>query len=281
MENQYVLYASDFDNTLVPLGESCPRKEVERAVQNLKAQGATFVICTGRSQSSLCGSKKLLGKLKFDYAVCNNGAHIIDAKGQTISKITLTNEEMYALVDFCEDYDYPLQFAFSDGYYAYVGYDLVKESFQKLAQAGTNLIVLDGEDQDRHLDEMPVSAFLMFPPDGLERFREKYGYLGLEFLPIANVYDIGDWCSYDVMRSGVDKGKSLTALCESLEIPMSKVVATGDGHNDLGMIRAAGLGCAMENAPQAVKDAAVRVLPSARKEGVAPLLNELWSCVKD
>ncbi len=66
-----------------------------------------------------------------------------------------------------------------------------------------------------------------------------------------------------------------------VNIPMSKVVATGDGHNDLGMIRAAGLGCAMGNAPQAVKDAADRVLGEARDEGVAPLLNELWSCAKD
>ena len=30
----------------------------------------------------------------------------------------MTNEEMYALVDFCEDYNYPLQFNFRDGYYA-------------------------------------------------------------------------------------------------------------------------------------------------------------------
>ena len=29
---------------------------------------------------------------------------------------------MYALVDFFEDYDYPLRFQFSDGNYAYVGY---------------------------------------------------------------------------------------------------------------------------------------------------------------
>ena len=281
MENKYLLYASDFDNTLVPLGERRPRPALEREVKRLKKQGVKFVICTGRSLSALKGTKEILGSLKYDYAVCNNGAHVVDANDQTICKTPLTNEEMYALVDFCEDYDYPLQFAFSDGYYAYVGYEESQRIFRQLEQSGTGLRVLDGEDQDRHLTEIPVSAFLMFPPDGLERFQAQYGYLGLEFLKIANVYQLGDWCSYDVMHQGIDKGKGLQALCADLDIPMEQVVATGDGNNDLGMIRAAGLGCAMGNAAPALKQAADRILPDVQGEGVVPLLQELWPCAKD
>ena len=275
-KKHYTLYASDFDNTLVPLGEPGPRPAVENAVRRVKQQGSKFVICTGRALCSLRATKQLLGKMKYDYAVCNNGAHVVDATGQTIYQEPLTPEEMYVLVDFCEDYDYPLQFAFSDGYYAYVGYDQVKDQFDALEKAGTGLSLLDGEDQDRHLDGMPDSAFLMFPPDGLERFQKKYGYLGLEFMPIANVYDLGDWCSYDVMHHGVDKGKGLKQLCQRLDIPMEQVVATGDGHNDIGMIQAAGLGCAMGNAPQQLKDAADRVLADAKHEGVVALLDEIW-----
>ena len=280
MDKQYLLYASDFDNTLVPLGQTGPSRKLEQAVRNLKQQGGKFVICTGRALSSLRATKELLGRMKYDYAICNNGAHVVDAQNNTIWKTDLTNEEMYVLVDFCEDYDYPLQFAFSDGYYAYVGYDLVKDMFRQMEEAGTGLSIKDGEDQDHHLEEMPTSAFVMFPPDGLERFQEKYGYLGLEFKRICNVYDDAKCCCYDVMHPGVDKGHGLVELCRQLDIPLEKVVATGDGHNDIGMLQVAGLGCAMGNAPQEVKDAADRVLPDVREEGVVPLLHELWPLEK-
>ena len=281
MDNQYKLFATDFDNTLVPLGETAPRKAVRQAVRNLKAQGGSFVICTGRSLYALTSRPKLLGGLKYDYAVCNNGAHVVDAKGETLYQNPLTYEEMYALVDFCEDYDYPLQFAFSDGYYAYVGYDSVREMFDKLESAGTGLGIKDGEDQDRHLTELPDSAFVMFPPDGLARFQEKYGYQELEFIPISNVYELGPWCSFDIMHKGVNKGAGLKGLCESLNLPLEQVVAAGDGHNDIELLQTAGLGCAMGNAPQDVKDIADRVLPDVKQEGIAPLLNELWPAAAD
>lgn len=281
MEKQYTLYASDFDNTLVPLGDPCPHKDVEQAIKNLRKQGVLFAICTGRALSALRANPKLLGNIKYDYAICNNGAHVVDAKGQTIYKSPLTAEEMYVLVDFCEDYDYPLQFAFSDGYYSYVGYDLVKDMFDELEKAGTGLSVIDGEDQDRHLEDMPDAAFVMLPLGAKERFEEKYGYLELEFMPISAIQPENGFCCYDVMHKGVDKSEGLKGLCQALQIPMEQVVATGDGHNDVGMLRAAGLGCAMGNAAQDAKDAADRILPDVRAEGVAPLLQELWSCTKE
>lgn len=41
----------------------------------------------------------------------------------------------------------------------------------------------DGEDQDRHLLDMPFSAFGMLAAEDIAKFQAKYGYLGLQFLP--------------------------------------------------------------------------------------------------
>lgn len=280
MEHTYKLYTSDFDNTLVAMGQPCPKPEVVAAIKNAQKQGAMFAICTGRTFATLNGTPKLLGGLKYDYAICNNGAYVADRQGNMVYQVPLTNEEMYALVDFCEDYDYPLQFAFPDGYYCYVGYHLVKDAFDALEAAGTGLSVKDGEDQNKHLEGPPVSAFAMLPEDGLARFQEKYGYLGLEFQPMVHRDPNDPWYCYDIMHAGIDKSVGLKGLCDALEIPLEQVVATGDGYNDIGMIRAAGLGCAMGNAPDPVKQAADRVLPDVKAEGVAPLLRELWPCTK-
>ena len=45
---QYKLLASDFDNTLVPFGEPCPRPAVVKAVKKMQAAGCKYVLSTGR-----------------------------------------------------------------------------------------------------------------------------------------------------------------------------------------------------------------------------------------
>ena len=48
---QYKILASDYDNTLVPFGESQPRPAVVKAVKKLQASGGKFVLSTGRASS--------------------------------------------------------------------------------------------------------------------------------------------------------------------------------------------------------------------------------------
>ena len=54
---QYKLLASDFDNTLVPFGEPCPRPAVVKAVKKMQAAGGKFVLSTGllRDQQAAAG----------------------------------------------------------------------------------------------------------------------------------------------------------------------------------------------------------------------------------
>ena len=114
---QYKLLVSDFDNTLVPFGEPRPRPAVVKAVKKLQAAGGKFALSTGRAYP--CVHREQLGGIRPDYIVTCNGACVTDAKGTVVAEHPLTNEEMYALVDFCEDYNYPLQFNFRDACYVY------------------------------------------------------------------------------------------------------------------------------------------------------------------
>jgi hydroxymethylpyrimidine pyrophosphatase-like HAD family hydrolase len=269
---QYKMFATDVDNTLVPFGEAAPRPAVAAAVRRLQGQGAWFVLCTGRGLSALKACGSLLGGLRYDYAICSNGAYVVDGADHVVYENPMTSEEMYALVDFCEDYEYPLEFIFPDGYYAYVGYEALRGYYR--AAGGAGLSVQDGEDQDRHLQGMPAAAVAVLPADGRARFAEKYGYLGLVFTLIGAVE--GGVCLYDVTRAGVDKGAGLAGLCRAVGVPLSAVAAAGDGHNDVEMLAAAGLGCAMANGGAAVRAAADRVLPDVREDGLLPLLDELW-----
>ena len=268
---QYQLLASDFDNTLVPFGEPKPRPAVVKAVKKLQAAGVRFVLSTGRGYCVV--HKEQLGGIRFDYAITCNGACVVDKNGTIVAEHPLTNEEMYALVDFCEDYNYPLQFNYRDAYYAYCEYDALKGFYDAMPNSG--LTCLDGEDQDRHLIDMPHAAFVVMPPQELAHFNEKFGHLNLHFMQVGGVGKDG-WCCYDVVRGGMDKGVGLADLCEKLGLTLADAVAAGDSANDVGMLKAAGLGCCMSNGTPDAKAAADRVIGDVREDGLAALIEELW-----
>ena len=268
---QYQLLASDFDNTLVPFGEPKPRTAVVKAVKKLQAAGVRFVLSTGRGYCVV--HKEQLGGIRFDYAITCNGACVVDKNGTIVAEHPLTNEEMYALVDFCEDYNYPLQFNYRDAYYAYCEYDALKGFYDAMPKSG--LTCLDGEDQDRHLIDMPHAAFVVMPPQELAHFNEKFGHLNLHFMQVGGVGKDG-WCCYDVVRGGMDKGVGLADLCEKIGLTLADAVAAGDSANDVGMLKAAGLGCCMSNGTPDAKAAADRVIGDVREDGLAALIEELW-----
>ena len=236
---QYKILASDYDNTLVPFGESQPRPAVVKAVKKLQASGGKFVLSTGRAWSAI-NRKGQLGGIRFDYAITCNGACVVDRNGTIVAEHPMTNEEMYALVDFCEDYNYPLQFNFRDAYYAYCEYETLRSCYTQMNSVGLDCV--DGEDQDRHLIDMPHAAFCLFPEGALERFHEKYGHLGLHFMQTGGQLPDGSHF-YDIVRGGIDKGAGLADLCEKMGLSLAEAVAAGDSANDVEMLKAAGLGC--------------------------------------
>lgn len=73
----------------------------------------------------------------------------------------------------------------------------------------------------------------------------------------------------EIIHPEVNKGVALTALAERLGIIPEEIMAIGDNLNDLEMIRYAGLGVAIGNAQQEVKEAADVVTASNQEDGVA------------
>lgn len=64
-------------------------------------------------------------------------------------------------------------------------------------------------------------------------------------------------CDYyvEIVPKGVNKGTALLSLAETLGIPVENTVCAGDSANDLAMLEAAHVGCAMANATEEVKAA--------------------------
>lgn len=74
--------------------------------------------------------------------------------------------------------------------------------------------------------------------------------------------------------NGINKLKTLELLCDDLKTIPNKVMFFGDGENDLPIIKGVGLGIAMKNAENIVKENADDITLSNDKEGVANYLKK-------
>ncbi|MCI9336774.1 MAG: HAD family phosphatase [Lachnospiraceae bacterium] len=78
----------------------------------------------------------------------------------------------------------------------------------------------------------------------------------------------------EIVPKGVDKGESLGRLMEHIGIAREDVVCCGDGFNDISMLRYAGVGVAMGNAQQEVRDAADYVTASNDEDGLVQVIRK-------
>ncbi|GAA4691493.1 Cof-type HAD-IIB family hydrolase [Pseudonocardia yuanmonensis] len=78
------------------------------------------------------------------------------------------------------------------------------------------------------------------------------------------------WVS--MVPEGVSKASALAEVARVLGVPRTDVLAVGDGDNDRAMLRWAGLGVAMGQAPPEVKADADEVTGSVEEDGLAAVL---------
>ncbi len=78
----------------------------------------------------------------------------------------------------------------------------------------------------------------------------------------------------EMMPLGIDKGVGLNKLLEHLGCTTDEMICCGDGYNDISMIQLAGLGVAMANASQEVRECADYVAPSCDEDGLCQVVKE-------
>lgn len=78
----------------------------------------------------------------------------------------------------------------------------------------------------------------------------------------------------EVTRKGVDKAESIEKLLEVVGMKREQTICCGDGFNDLTMVKYGGIGVAMGNAQQIVKDAADYITGSCDEDGLVEVIKK-------
>ncbi len=123
----------------------------------------------------------------------------------------------------------------------------------------------------------PLSSFLTVPVTKLmllappEKLRPIHQGVRTRFAKDIAIL-ISDDYLIQLVHKQVDKANALKLVAEQYGVPREQVMAIGDADNDLGMVRWAGLGVAMDNGWDRLKQTADVIAPANDDDGVAAVL---------
>ena len=267
---KYKLIISDLDGTLVKYGSSSVSETVINSIFSLKKKDIFFTIGTGRSWKQ---TRDIARKLAVTIPVITQGgAVIIDpGTGNVMHRQPLRSElahQLSGILQFTEVDQFCLG---EDGaYFA-----------SRVNTRGGNWLVKSGEDchllKNNEYGQASIIKYLFIGSEPL--LKHLYEKIQKEINPRPNMImwpptpDESDWF-LEVFDPMASKGQALRWLAKHLKVKLDQIIAFGDGFNDIDMLQHAGLGVAIENAPQIVTSNARLVIPGPEQDGVARFLND-------
>ncbi len=276
MKKQFQLAALDLDGTLFNSKSSISTQNKE-AIKAASAAGITFVIATGRPYTGL--PLDAMKELGIAYAITTNGASVYKVpQKECLIEHCMSWNQTADLID--ELLPLPIHMdLFIDGK-AYTPdvcctaienmNHLPKELKEYILSTRTLIPDITGLLRREKLDVQKVTMNFPMDENGSILYREHVVEI-LNHYP--DVYYLsGGFGNLEFTKKGISKAKGLAFLCDYLNIPIEQTLACGDSENDLDILKAAGLGIAMANAPEHVKSQADELAPSNDEDGVAAVI---------
>jgi Cof subfamily protein (haloacid dehalogenase superfamily) len=262
------LIALDLDDTLLRRDLTISEAN-KRALAEASAKGIRVVLASGRNVHSMRAYAAELGLLgPGDYMICSNGAEIVHAaSGRVIDERRLDPALCREVSREIEDRGFPWQIYEEGMIHVSKPNDWTLED-SRLTGQPTILV----EDREEFFSRGQIKFVVPGEAPAIGRLlgelRERLGDRAIVLT--SKPYFL------EILPPGADKGSALERLAAMLEIPMARAMAVGDAMNDLGMVAAAGLGCAPANAIPEVKAAARYIsLRTNEEDAVADLVGRL------
>ncbi|MCM1438940.1 MAG: Cof-type HAD-IIB family hydrolase [Roseburia sp.] len=263
------LIVSDFDGTLAD-SRNVVTDRVISAINGYVERGGIFAVCTGRILPSILPRVREMG-LKGLVIACQGGVIADIESGGILRDKTFENGLTSEICAYLESIETNVQAYFTQGFYS----DLpAGESHLALYES---IIGVTARHTETPLSEFTAKAAFKFnkvatmcTPAGqaelYEKIREKFGQ-------VADVT-----CSAKVLIEispyGETKGAAVKYLAKRYGVPIEKCCAVGDNLNDLSMIEAAGVGVAVGNAVDGLKNAADFIAPTCDEDAVAAVIEK-------
>ena len=266
----------DLDGTLLD-EEKQLSPENREALLLANQNGAEIVIATGRFYGGLPQAIKDLSFVR--YFILMNGAKVYDRQeDRVLYRAEIPMEIAQQVFSFLGGVDCSVDCYQNDHgwmdekYFEKIEYYLKNPHARELTirtrtivQNFPKVVAQNGDSVQKIQSYFPD---LSLRPKVKEQLHQKFPMLVQSISMPANL---------ELNWETATKGHALKALAQHLGIPMAETAAFGDGTNDLTMVQFAGIGVAMDNGAEELKQVADQIAPSNVEHGVAQVLNG-WFC---
>ncbi|TMW74025.1 HAD family hydrolase [Alteribacter natronophilus] len=271
----YRLLALDIDGTLLKSNHRLTR-ETKEAVEYVRSKGVYVTLATGRTYPSARKVAKAL-KIEDHELITHDGAFVGSSVEEPMFVRRIDSDRVYQIVDILENYHCHIRLLHEK----YALANKIKQKNHLVARM--NLGVGDPlfyavnfvDSLSHHIIDQPVTVPKirahfwneMERRDALEELEEALD--GCRFTS-------SDEMSIDITEGSVSKARGLQIVGRKLGIGLSEMVAVGSFENDREMIEQSGLGVAMGQAPEHVRNAADWVTRSNDQNGVGYMIREVF-----
>lgn len=265
---KYKIIALDVDGTLLN-DEHVLTEQTKHTIRLVHDLGATIVLCTGRGPGNAIPVMEELG-LAGTIITHNGAATIRTADRSIMHQYPFRSQDLAYFISYCREHGIHYDLSTPTEQHTDTEYpDLVGQMYAKFMIQPVRVTDVIA------LQELPVK-FTAYSANKLVMDRVEADWKqenqGLQVLRSGDEF-------IDVMHAEASKGNALRALTQSLGIAPSEVLAMGNYYNDVDMLQFAGMGIAMDNSPDAVKQIADEITVSNNKGGV--YLSLLKHCLSD
>ncbi|WP_298654235.1 Cof-type HAD-IIB family hydrolase [uncultured Eubacterium sp.] len=270
---EYKMIGLDLDGTLLKDDKSIDTKTKEY-LETLSSNSVHIVPITGRP---LSGVPDCVRNIKgVDYIISNNGSKtVLNSTNETLFSLAMGNATSKRVIEavkqtgaifevFLNHYGYCEKFVFDHYKEVYKGTVLGDYIFSSRKQVDNLMTLFD--DKNAEADEVFI---ICKDNDDREIIKAQTDKISsIQYCMLADRF-------LEITKKGTDKGTALELLCNHLKIKPDKVIAFGDGENDLQFLNKAGTAVAMGNATDSVKAQADIITDTNNNQGVLKALKSL------
>lgn len=260
------LIAMDLDGTLNN-DEKRITEKTKQALMQAQADGIRLILASARPSPGLYRECDELGMRQYGGILMSyNGGRIVDAAtGRVLFETTMELDQTKDVLRKLEKL--PVTPILDDGKQFYVtdknGYKVDYEC------RNNNMICSKAENLADFLSFPVVKILMSMQPEELPDIQKRIAAFLPEALTVVQTAPF----YLEIIPRTINKGQGILDICHILGIPAEAVIAFGDAENDIPMLERSGIGVAMGNAAQKVKDAADFVTLSNNEDGIAHALS--------
>lgn len=252
----------DLDGTLNN-DEKVIMPRTKAALMEAQKKGVRIVLASARPAPGLFKERDALEIHRHRGVLMSyNGGKIVDAEsGRVLFETTMDMETARGVLRFLENL--PVTPILDDGKEFFVtdqnGYKVQYECQNNRMQC----VVV--ENLADFLSFSPTKILMSVQPEQLSDVQKAIAQMlppSLTVVQTAPFY-------LEVIPFAINKGRGLLDTCQALGIDPKDTVAFGDAENDIPMLKAAGVGVAMGNAADKVKDIADAITDTNNQDGIA------------